>query len=219
MVVTKRSDIIIQRLFGEIMKGEKGREGRLPSANQLSEEYGISIVTIRESLKILEAMGILTIEHGKGIFIDSPVQIMGDVLDARILIETASAGMAAERVTDENLQKLEEIYGEMDDVLKRGDNVRYSSLDYDFHHQIAFMGGNKILLKMLERIRVILYLQLLTSNRDNQTERTSHKMHRNIINAIASKDSVKTKEAMGEHLRIVAETYKKGLPLEIRELL
>lgn len=213
MVVTKRSDMIIQKLIGEIMAGEKGQDGRLPSANQISEEYGISIVTVREALKILEAMGIVTIEHGKGIFVGSPEKIIEDLLEVRLLIEADTARQAAEHITPEKLETLKVIYERMIDPLIQENDVEYSSLDYELHHQIALIGGNRILLKMLENVRIVMSQQILESNRDSRTERESHRKHEALVLAIGDGDAESAQNIMREHLIGVYRAYERSREL------
>jgi GntR family transcriptional repressor for pyruvate dehydrogenase complex len=86
---------------------------RLPSLAVLSRQLGVGRSTVREALTGLEAMGVIEIRHGQGIFVAErvPAPPLADSLtpgavEARTLVEIQLAGLAARRRTDAQLEEL-----------------------------------------------------------------------------------------------------------------
>ena len=80
MATSKRSELVLRRLFADIV----GREhsGKLPSVHEIAKTYGISTASVREALKTLETVGIITLTQGKGIFVESSHEIISDLLES-----------------------------------------------------------------------------------------------------------------------------------------
>ncbi|PIO44599.1 phosphonate metabolism transcriptional regulator PhnF [Phyllobacterium zundukense] len=64
---------IVETLHREILEGEFDEEGRLPADTKIAERFGVSRMTSRKALAILQNKGLIRIEHGRGAFIESDV--------------------------------------------------------------------------------------------------------------------------------------------------
>ncbi|RWO40134.1 MAG: GntR family transcriptional regulator [Mesorhizobium sp.] len=73
-----RWKMIVEILHREILEGEFDEEGRLPADTKVAERFGVSRMTSRKALAILQNKGLIRIEHGRGAFIE------GDVLEYRM---------------------------------------------------------------------------------------------------------------------------------------
>ncbi|HEU0052205.1 MAG TPA: GntR family transcriptional regulator [Longimicrobium sp.] len=108
------ADDVAQRVRRMIQAGY-GPGERLPSIPRMARELGVSHPTLREALRKLEALGIVEIRHGAGVFVGvdenallicNPVfeggltrKLLLDLVDARAPIEIKAAELAAERAT------------------------------------------------------------------------------------------------------------------------
>ncbi|WP_333810640.1 FadR/GntR family transcriptional regulator [Timonella senegalensis] len=130
---------VLARVESGLRSGRWTLGDRLPSERALSEEFGVSRASVREALRVLEAMGIIKRSTGSGpdagaILIDKPAAGLGsairlhvasgampvrDVVEMRLLIESWSARSVAMRCAAEQLQQAE-VVNESNDVAARG---------------------------------------------------------------------------------------------------
>ncbi|AYG64369.1 phosphonate metabolism transcriptional regulator PhnF [Rhizobium jaguaris] len=64
---------IVETLHREILDGEFDAEGRLPADTKVAERFGVSRMTSRKALAMLQNKGLIRIEHGRGAFIENDV--------------------------------------------------------------------------------------------------------------------------------------------------
>ena len=145
---------------------------RLPTMKELAATFGVATPTIRESLRRLQATGVVDIRHGSGIYLlraDQGVMIANphygeldaetvlNLLDARLVIEPRLAEMAATNATEADLVRIEEILDEAEHLLS-GQDRALNPVNMHFHTAIARASGNPILAQVLESL-VDLYTQ------------------------------------------------------------
>lgn len=112
---------LAERLRSEVERGERAPGSKLPSYRDLARELGLSINTVRESLRTLEQQGIVSIEHGRGAFVaENP-----DGIDAADALRTARAEIeeicAVLRDSATALTKAEQRLSQVVDGLPRSD--------------------------------------------------------------------------------------------------
>src|SRR4051794_6773314 len=134
----KLSETVAQQLmeaFRDLPPGTK-----VPSERELTKDLGVGRSTVREALNGLAVLGVLTIRHGQGAFIadDGPAEAGGDerhsvlttalergvtreYIEARLLVEVEVTRLAAERRTDEDLQRIEAALTVQERSLKAND--------------------------------------------------------------------------------------------------
>lgn len=166
----KKSTVVAQRIVGEIIASRLEAGDRLPPEADMCESYGVGRSTIREALRVLENQGVITIKTGPGggpivapfdagflaANIALHLQLSGatfrDVINARLVIEPAIAGAAAEHGDEETLKALRAI---VDRSLEDPDHDILVSDAGDFHDIVAAGSGNpffEYLLRALHRI-------------------------------------------------------------------
>lgn len=121
---------------------------RLPTMKQLASELGISITIIREALHTLENQGVISIEHGRGIYLrndpnagtedvklsDKNVPLLS-LLNARLLVEPEQAYYCAQRADDELCRQLRFVAQQLDQEMQVSDD--FLAIDLKFHQLIA----------------------------------------------------------------------------------
>ena len=99
----------VQRIQSMILEGTLKPGDRLPAQRELSEQFGISRASLREALSVLETLGLVRVEVGRGVFVlgpggDAPPQAKWrfadrysplEVYETRLMLEPRAAGMAA----------------------------------------------------------------------------------------------------------------------------
>lgn len=157
------SEAIVKFLLEEALKpGDK-----LPTEKELSQQLGIGRTSLREGIRQLETVGLLSSHQGKGIYLrevtlDSlfaagkhiPIasflklsrQEILDWLSVRLVFEVEACRLAAERITDEELAALQKIHQIMSDALSNREEFIAQAVH--FHKQILLSSGNTILAKL-----------------------------------------------------------------------
>jgi len=204
MNVFKTKDIISQRLLSYLLfEFPKTEDGKLPSASFFADMFGVSIVTIREILKTMESTGILSMHHGRGIYLNHGETILLEMLETRILIECCCARLAAQHLTEADSFKLQELAGTLEIAIQTGDMELYTDADFLFHMEIARISENLVLERMLRNLKIFLYVQ---QKETNKTMLKSHEKslleHKEILHSILQKDSKRAEAAMRQHLEM-----------------
>jgi len=138
---------------------------RMPSERALAEELNISRNTLRSALRTLEARGMVEIRRGSGCYILSkePVpELTGllsepmdareveEYLEARIILESAIARLAAERRDEEDLEKLEQSLVRLSLALLRQNVPEIMKRGEAFRHTMARAARNEFLFRSIE---------------------------------------------------------------------
>jgi GntR family transcriptional regulator, transcriptional repressor for pyruvate dehydrogenase complex len=153
------------------MEREVLRTGdRLPSERELAKQFGVSRVTVRQALSVLQAMGLIESRIGNRTFaraghkalsvtdLASALRVaqenLTEQLELRRLIEPQVACLAAERATDADLDDLLRYISLQEARLSQG--VPFVEEDGAFHLAIAQATKNSLLVKMVEGIQELL---------------------------------------------------------------
>lgn len=159
------TDEAITNLRGMIQSGELAPGDRLPPENQLAVQMGISRSGVREAVKVLEAARVLEVRRGDGTFVTSlapklllegvgfAVELLqGDtlleVMEVRRLLEPAATGLAAQRITDQQLDELAVALQNMLDTAT--DPEMLMQADITFHRIVIASTGNETLTSLLD---------------------------------------------------------------------
>jgi GntR family transcriptional repressor for pyruvate dehydrogenase complex len=207
-----------------ILSGELKPGQQIPSERELQGRLSISRLPLREGIKMLEARGILRVQHGKGGFVghEANPEAVGDALlpllaqrepgrvselfEARSFIEAQLSLLAAENSTPEGLTKLREIFAELADCV--GDAEAFADKDWEFHRQIATMAGNIFLQVIHEALRPYVRQFLLTSLQTRRARTEAIEQHRPLLEAIASGSPKRAHVTAAEHMRPCLEKLR-----------
>lgn len=223
------------RLVGEqlarfIQEAGLQRGDRLPPTAQLARMLGVSVASLREGLKELEAYGVVSVRHGSGVFVEGPpgasllqpvpyaalypwgASEVLDLMEARRLIEVETARLAATRARPEQLDRMHELLGEMYGSLNRP--VEFIHHDAAFHTVIAEGAQNVVYPKLLSAVReIFLAQQELAVQLPGAAERACE-YHERIYRGLLERDPQAAARAMADHLTDVTENLVKALGLE-----
>jgi GntR family transcriptional regulator, transcriptional repressor for pyruvate dehydrogenase complex len=211
MKTVKSSDVVIKNLLALIIRGVVKPGDKLPSTEHLAKEMGTSVISAREAVQSLAAVGLVEIRHGRGLFMTQGRPVIEELLEARKVIESYNAMMAARNIDGKGLESIEHLLGRMDKEMEAGDIDSFSELDYEFHHTLGKVAGNRILLKTLENIKDLLRYQQSMINQLPHIIRNSTKRHRGIFTAIKKRDPESAGAIMTKHIDEVIASWKKNV--------
>src|SRR6058998_1183388 len=104
---------VARELVAAIVEGRYAIGDRLPAERELALEFDVSRPTVREAIIALEAQGLVEVRLGSGAYVrQSPGQPIGfgitafEVVEARLLVESEAAALAAAQITDDELETL-----------------------------------------------------------------------------------------------------------------
>jgi len=207
---------VVEHVRGLIARGEVKRGDRLPPERDLARQLKISRSSLRAGIGFLSAMGVLKSRHGAGTFVSSgppaldssSLSVLGalhgflpwQMFEARLVIESNVAALAAERATDEHIAELAEEVAEMYAALT--DPHEYLIHDIRFHRTVARAAANPILAALMETITANLYGYRSKTVVNAVDLKESAEMHREIYRAIRSHNSAQARQAMERHLNL-----------------
>mgnify|MGYP000932180952 FL=1 len=210
----KVSDVIVDYMMKQIASGELKAGDRLPPQPELAARLGVSRTALREAVRSLSLMGLLSVNQGDGTFVAQVVpglfvqplsfmMLMGDmhileVVEARAIIEAKTAALCAARATDEELNVLKAIAKNM--MCNLDSLERYSQLDLDFHVQIARGTHNSVLVAVIEAIQTPLLGQVERVQGLPGAAERAMDYHMRILDALMRHDAGAATESMREHL-------------------
>ena len=216
---TSLSDGIVEQMVDLISRDVLKPGDRLPSERELCKRLGVGRSSLREALRSLAVMGILDGRVGDGTFVsDSNKRYLEktlqwgllldrkkvqDLIETRLMLESQTAFLAAQRVTAENIETIEETLRGMEASI--GQPEKYLEFDLQFHLTIARATQNSILYSLLSMIRG--YLQewikgsLAESSTGKETRaKLSLQEHQKILHALRKGDAGQAQQAMTEHI-------------------
>jgi GntR family transcriptional repressor for pyruvate dehydrogenase complex len=204
---------IVERIKQWVRDGDLKEGDVLPSERELAEVFGVSRVPVREALKSLQVLGIVTNIRGKGVVIKKasisdvisnmdplldPVSRLYDLFDVREAIEGLAARLAAQRRTPEELEWMEEYMVEHELEILRDRPVRQASVK--FHNAIILASRNEIVIRINEMLRTMLMHSRQETLRTRKQRLEALAGHRKIVEAIRKQDAEAARAQMLHHL-------------------
>lgn len=199
-----------------IVNGTLKPGDQIPPERDFARQLNISRATLRTGIGYLAALGVMKIKHGVGTFVaDGPPDFGRDSLtfigalhgfqswqmfEARILLETALAALAAERGKEEHHAALAEEVAEMFAMVDKPNE--YLVHDVVFHRIIAQASGNPILAAIMETVVSSMYDKRRKTVEWATDLRESAEMHREIYRAVRARKPQDARKMMERHLRM-----------------
>lgn len=219
MRLTRRSlaEQVADALVDYIMTEGLEEGDSLPSTAELSERYDVSRTVIREALAALAGRGVLTRSQGRESVVATPdatdltrlLQFrvhrdevtLENIIDARLGLETIAARLAAKNATDEELEAMQLEMTALEEAKKES---AYHHADIRVHRAIAVASHNPLIVLILDALGDFMmdFRVKATKNRKARGESLEPviKQHKDIVEAIASRDVEGAGEAMRAHL-------------------
>ena len=223
------ANIVVDRLLGYVTAGKLAPGDRLPSERQLAEMFAVSRSTIRESLRALNALGVVEINHGGGVFVSrldatdllQPLTFfltleavtVDKLYEARRLIEGEIAALAALHASDKDLDRLEQLLTAQ--VCTLEDAAEYRRMDTKFHSLLAEIAGNPFLMRAAQSLNMLgLEFRKLASETPAVLA-GSIEDHKRIVAAIGNRDAETARSAMARHMDYVLHTTREAAGVKI----
>jgi GntR family transcriptional repressor for pyruvate dehydrogenase complex len=220
--VGRISEVIVDQIRLLIRSGQLTAGDRLPSERELCERFGVSRVTLREALRVLEANGLVDIRVGArgGAFVTAPSSRMVgegiadlislsslsalEVTEARIVFELGLVPLVCERATEEDISALYNICERSSAALEFDDDYPLA-MSAEWHTRFARATHNRAIALLAES----LHDPMLRSLQQARSAAPAHgrggvEEHHALVDAVAARDVQRATELMSTHLNRTA---------------
>jgi GntR family transcriptional repressor for pyruvate dehydrogenase complex len=214
---------VVSQLQQLVVEGRLGPGDKLPSERELVRRFQVGRSSIRDALRVLEAMGLVKSRQGGGTVVQdlSPQAIaaplasmltrkaalVDELMDVRSIIEPALAARAARHATDEQIAAMKEILQRQRGRVRRGELAVEE--DAEFHAAIATAAGNRVMLSVLDVLMDLLERTRSATLQSKGRALRSLGSHRRILRAIERRTAGSAERAMRNHLAAVNEMVRK----------
>ncbi len=139
----------------EMVANHRFQPGTRINVEKLARELGVSRTPVWEAVRRLEQEGLLENIPNRGVFmIEMTLEKALDLFQVRLALDALAGSLAAANMNPSTLKKMAECLREQLEVVEKGDLVRYSQLDYEFHYLIYGRCRNAFLLEILDSIKL-----------------------------------------------------------------
>jgi len=205
---------------------------RLPTIAEMARQFEVGSPTLREALRQLQAVGIIEMRHGSGVyvaeshdalFVANPIRrgtpsrkVMIDLIDTRLLIETFAVALAANNITDAQLTALDETLSRAAICIESGNLTALSTINMDFHRGIALASTNSVTHQVLSMLAGLFQSEQYAILELYGSPRRDLKEHEEILAALRKHDAKLASARMRSHLEGVRDALAKTDDGEIK---
>jgi GntR family transcriptional repressor for pyruvate dehydrogenase complex len=224
------SDDIVQQIITLISNGDLKAGQRLPSERDLCVKFAASRSSLREALRCLSIMGVLSARPGEGTSVamdgskfmetvlhwrmSTEQHDIEDLMEVRMALEGVTAASAARNAQPADLKKLQDLVAKMDESID--DAKRFAALDLEFHLGLARASNNKLILDLVSVIRGQLERGVAKVLQLPHAMPLSVREHRDILLAIVNHDSEGARAAMQTHLNAAVLRHRSAVEESLR---
>jgi GntR family transcriptional repressor for pyruvate dehydrogenase complex len=208
-------DRAADQLLEMVVSGGLEPGERLPPERELCARLNVSRTVVREALNLLEARGLISIEHGRGAVVSGGntdavrdalgvilrvrPKVLWELLEMHAILEAEISGLAAERATEEDTDAMRAELERMAAAIDAPEG--YVDADVEFHALLARAARNGVLLTMLEPIVDLLRAsrRVSASRRPGSALRALGE-HEEILRRVEAGDAEGARREMRAHL-------------------
>ncbi|MCI8464655.1 MAG: FadR family transcriptional regulator [Lachnospiraceae bacterium] len=191
-------------------------DSKMPTEKEVCEMFGVGRSTVREAYRMMQALGILEVRRGKGVyFISFPdenrqndvvawfkqnAQTLSDYMEVRSAIETMAIRLAIERASEKEIAALEKIQASFIQDAAEKKQAGMAFYDQEFHLRIAAITRNGLLIKIEKIIsECLIDYRAQTFTIEGNIKRAIVS-HRKLIDAFLNRDVSTGVRLMTEHM-------------------
>jgi GntR family transcriptional repressor for pyruvate dehydrogenase complex len=195
----------------------------MPSEHELALKFGVGRSTIREVLRVLDALGIIE-RTKKGSFISGKPPMVKqfraysnllkdckilDLLEFRSLLEGEISSLAASRATEEDLERIKAALDHMESAVRENANEKYSEADAAYHLAVAEATNNQVTERILGFIQTEVKEEIAEAiTKCPDLIGRGLVKHKDIYYAIRDEDAKRAKAVMLEHINDIMKSIQ-----------
>ncbi|MEU2654463.1 FCD domain-containing protein [Streptomyces sp. NPDC007325] len=220
---SRTHELVLEAIERQLLAGELKAGDRLPPERELAAALGVSRSALREALRVLETIGVLVAQVGRGPdagarIVREPDDALGrvlrlhlalgsygleDVLEARVVLERSSVEAAARAGRTEDFEEAEELLARMAGA--ESDAELFNELDTAFHVLLARCSGNHLVSTLTAAVRESVRALILDAERNLDdwpaTARQLNADHAELLRLIGAGEGGAAAELVERHIR------------------
>ena len=210
---------ILDQMEQALLAGRLAAGGRLPAEREFAAALGVSRASVREALRVMEALGLVDVNRGSAgaVLRPEPRNAFADILrlhlalghyswesiiELRVILERWSFARAAERVDAQLLHELSKLLEKMEDPSI--ESRPFLELDVAFHSEVVSASDNRLLAGILDGCRALIrkgMLEVITAGTWPDTASRLRNEHRHLYGLVAEGDEQAAANGVEEHIR------------------
>ena len=208
------TQMLVQRFQQMLRDGLISQGNRLPPERELATHFKVARSSLRQALKVLEIMGVITQRVGDGSYLNAdtssvlsvPMEFLflldetsvQELTELRILMEPGLARLAAERASSEDIALLRQSIRDLES--SSNNRAKLVSSDLLFHRAIFQASKNRPASSLFQTIHRAMAKMILVTSQLVELEHTLS-FHKPIMHAIEKRDGDAAAALMMEHLQ------------------
>ncbi|NLU50716.1 MAG: GntR family transcriptional regulator [Syntrophomonadaceae bacterium] len=207
-------EVVFEALREAIINGSL-RPGERMMEIQLAEQLGVSRTPVREAIRKLELEGFVVMIPRKGAYVAGiSLKDIADVFEVRAALEALAAGLAAERITAEELEELERMLVRKAECIESNNLEELIEVDTLFHEAMYKASRNEKLKQIIHNLREQIQRFRSTSLSTPGRMKEALEEHKKIVEAISERNVALAQELAQEHIEnaenSMLEALRKG---------
>ncbi|MFA6850512.1 MAG: GntR family transcriptional regulator [Selenomonadaceae bacterium] len=199
-------EVVCETLRDAIRKGVLKPGERLMEI-QLAEELGVSRTPVREAIRKLELEGYVIMMPRRGTYVANlSIRDVNEVFEIRTSLDSLASGLAAERITDEELERLQRLLVLIGEYIEENNMEKIVETDTEFHDILYQASRNTRLVGIIFNLREQLTRFRSTSMAYPGRLKETLEEHRHLVEAIAQGDALEAQRAAEEHMEKSEQT-------------
>ena len=194
------SEDLAARIREDILSGKLKDRSKL-TEQTICDQYKVSRTPVREALSKLEVEGLVESIPNRGAFVRGlSQQDMADILTMREIYEVQAVRWAVERITDEEMDELEENFEFMEFYTMKNDIEKMLNINRSFHQMIYRASHNRMLVQLLSAYQNYIRHDTGALSHTEDYLQTVLNEHRRIFLAIRERNEEEAIRAMTDHM-------------------
>lgn len=198
---------VVCETLREAIRGGVLKPGERLMEIQLAEELGVSRTPVREAIRKLELEGYVIMMPRRGTYVANlSIRDVNEVFEIRTTLDSLASGLAAERITDEELERLERLLVLIGEYIEQNDMEKIVETDMEFHDILYQASRNARLVGIIYNLREQLTRFRSTSMSYPGRLKETLEEHIRIVEAIAQGNVELAQKAAEEHMEKSEQT-------------
>ncbi|GAA2800503.1 FCD domain-containing protein [Kitasatospora paracochleata] len=222
-------EVAAERILEYVVREGLQPGTRLPTEKDLADEVGMSRTVVREAVKILSALGRLSVQKGRGIYVTEPEEAtwqtslanflpadlrqVDEMFEYRRHLETTTANLAAQRATPAQVRAVREAARQTTEAAERGDLDAFTRADDAFHVGVATAASNMFFASTVDAIRRLQrqVTAIGLAGVAGGSLMVAADQHEAIAEAVAAGEPERAAALMAEHIDMTARQFQRAI--------
>ncbi len=197
------TDRLYQHIKSQIVSNQY-KPGERLQEQDIAKSLDVSRTPVREALGRLGAEGLVTVIPRMGVFVTNPCnKDIQDIYEVRECLEILASQLAIGQMSEEGIQKLEEIHRDFGTAFSKKEISNCFEFDRKFHEQLIELSGNTKLVEIYKHLGANIQVTRWMHCAHQKEQALTFKEHANILDALRKRDAETTGKLLSAHIQRV----------------